>query len=139
MNTLLARKLVQKGGIREGTVIEAVHESNSLSSAKVAKFVEEFVIVGARVRNGEVVFDTVRANTTIPVVVAAKSVMTMEGMDLERFAGTYDMLVDGSDMPFKKRRGRPTKEMLRERAESSWNEDEAGDWMDNDLDSKESW
>lgn len=117
MQPLLARKLIDKGAIRQGTEFEAYHTAPYLSSLNTARVVKRFVIHAARVLgDGSVAFDAYVDPDPTLYRLSCSDVLSIDGMDEKRFAGIYALTVAGDDIAQGKRRGRRPKKLIAEMA-----------------------
>lgn len=118
MNPRLARKLIDKGAIRQGTEFEAYYRAPSLSCAQSARILERFVVQGARVSadGNAVVLEAVGGCSPLPQRFDSKDIVTIDGMSAQRFCGIWGLAYSGNDVAQGKRRGRRPKKLVEEMA-----------------------
>jgi hypothetical protein len=113
MNSLLAKKLIEKGAIRQGTVFEATYKAYGLSCTNNNLITGEFILHSASVNKDGVVVFQVLDETSHPRRIDSDSVSKMDGMDIQRVAEIYSLAESGSDVKAEgKRRGRKPKASL---------------------------
>lgn len=113
MNPKLARRLIEKGAIREHTVFEAHYKTKGLSCVEDSDIVGQFVILAAKTnQDGHIILEARPENGKNKFRFTSSEILMIDGMDIMRFAGTYDLNMDGSDMAVMKRRGRRPRSMM---------------------------
>ena len=109
MTSGLARVLLARGIIRQGTVVDAYSNVRGLSCVCNSNVLSSFLIIRARLLNKtEVVFDTLGAGQVAQLIRAA-DVINLDGMPVERVALAQNLHVDGTPLASKSRRGRRKK------------------------------
>lgn len=106
MNANLARVLVQKGIIRQGTIIEAYQSARGLSCQCDSHKLTEFVVVKATASNGYVYFDAVSGREEQKSRIRCDYVATIDGMEIKRVAASHHITEDGEPIKVSTRRGR---------------------------------
>jgi hypothetical protein len=111
MKSALARVLLTKGVIRQGTVIEAYQNVRGLSCIRNASVVAAFVIARACLLNGvQIVFDSIGPDQA-PCRLPSEHVISLDGMPIERIASSHNLTLDGAELTMR-RRGRRRKTRL---------------------------
>jgi hypothetical protein len=96
MQSALARVLLTKGVIRQGTVVEAYHHVRGLSCERTSRVVASFIIARASLLNGvDVVFDAIGPKQLI-CRLASEQIISLDGMLIERIASSHHLTLDGS-------------------------------------------
>jgi hypothetical protein len=109
MNSALARALLVKGVIRQGTVIEAYQNVRGLSCVQDSSVMLSFVISRAVLLNGKrIVFDSIGPDQ-IPCRLPSEDVVSLDGMLIERIASSHNLALDGTELAARSRRGRRRK------------------------------
>jgi hypothetical protein len=109
MQSSLARVLLSKGVIRQGTVIESYQNVRGLSCVRNANVLSKFVIVRACLINGHnIVFDSLAADQT-PCRLTSEQVISLDGMLIERIATSHNLTLSGEQLSNRTRRGRRRK------------------------------
>lgn len=112
MSSDLARVLLTRGVIRQGTVLEAYRNVRGLSCVCNSTILSSFTIQRARLLNKtDVVFDAVDPNLTIQQI-KAEEVVNLDGMPVERVAQAQNLRMDGELLGPRSRRGRRKKAEL---------------------------
>lgn len=107
MNPLLAKKLIERGAIRQGTIFQAYYKAHGLSGLNDSSILESFYIHSAGIRpDGTVCFTAYDSEKKEIRRFMSTEIITMDGMDIQRTAKTYNLAVDGNDAVSGKRRGR---------------------------------
>jgi hypothetical protein len=106
MNSNLALAFLAKGVIRRGTVLQAYQNVKSLSCACDSRVIGSFTVNRARLnRHEQVIFDTIDVDHG-PCILPAEQVIMVDGMRLERLAGSHRLSVEGIDIVKSSRRKR---------------------------------
>ena len=106
MEPVLAKILVQRGVIRQGTVVEAVQIAKGLSGVVCDAFAtKRYVVLAASVSEGWVYF-AVASSPTERHRIRCDFVRSIDGMDIERVATAHQLRKDGSEIKSKPRRSR---------------------------------
>ena len=108
MNIDLARKFIDKGIIKQGTLIEAYYDGLSLSGIKNTRALGEFVVLLAKVATDEIVFQT-KGDGDSFLKIKSSDVVKIDGMEVSRVVETYD-LNEKDKISTQKRRGRKPKQ-----------------------------
>jgi hypothetical protein len=109
MNSALARVLLSRGVIRQGTVIEAYQSVRGLSCVCNSNVVSSFVISRACLLNGtHVVFDVIGPDQ-VPCRLPSDDVVSLDGMLIDRIASSHNLTLDGAELAIRSRRGRRRK------------------------------
>ena len=120
MDTQLAKVFVQRGIIRQGTIIEAYQSARGLSCVCDSYAYMRYVVLQARaVRTGDeewIYFDVISSQKERRSV-RSDYVTCVDGMAIERVAGAHHLKPDGSVMvtptPRGRRKSEPSAEVLR--------------------------
>lgn len=118
MHPSLMKKLIAKGAIRQGTEFQAYYRAPYLSGMNNARVLERFVIQSARVSadGKSVSLEAVGGSNPRPMRFDSYEIVTIDGMPPQKFAGIYALSMAGGDVAQGKRRGRPPKKLVAERA-----------------------
>ena len=109
LNSILARKLIEKGVIRQGTVFTASYNTYGLSCANTTNTIGEFILVAAKaLKDGTIVFEAMDEGN-IQRRVSSTDIVSLDGMNVERVAEIYNLAETGTDVKVAKRRGRKPK------------------------------
>lgn len=109
MKSSLARVLLQKGVIRQGTVAESYQNVRGLSCIENANVLTSFIIFGARLLDGEeIVFDSLNTKQ-VSGRLPSEAIVTLDGMLIERIASSHNLTLDGQQLAVCSRRGRRRK------------------------------
>jgi hypothetical protein len=112
VNSSLARKLIEKGAIRQGTVFEANYNAFGLSCVNSTETMGEFILMAAKaLKDGTLIFEAIDEKDFL-CRVNSIDVTRMDGMDIERVAEIYGLAETGSDVKVAKRRGRKPKNVM---------------------------
>ena len=111
MEPVLAKILVQRGVIRQGTVLEAMQSAKSLSGVCNSFALRRYVVLSATSSEGWVYF-TVASNQEERHRVRCDFVSTIDGMAIERVATAHQLRSDGSEIKSKPRRSRTKRPVL---------------------------
>jgi hypothetical protein len=114
VNTVLIKKLVSMGIIRQNTEIEAYYHGNDLSGRPVLRTRGNFFVQTASVlkSTGDIVFKAVSTVDGSAKTVLAENLVTIDGMTLEALAETYCIDANGKKIAQGKRRGRRPRSMI---------------------------
>jgi hypothetical protein len=110
----LSKILIERGVIRESTIVEAYHFTKGLSCTNNSKVLGEFAVIRALKRGNDIVFD-VLTRDNIKEEIDALDVITVDGMDEPRLAKAFMLTIDGNKLSAGKRRGRKPKGYVEER------------------------
>jgi hypothetical protein len=113
MKSSLARKLIEKGVIRQGTVFEAYHSSKGLSCTDSSRVVGRFAVSAAKQNTDKTIYlEAISEDGKSIKRFSAEDVISLDGMEIVRLLKIYDVSEDGVDMVPAKRRGRKPKSLL---------------------------
>lgn len=104
MNANLAKVLVQRGVIRQGTVLEAYQSARGLSCICDSYALTSYVVVGASATGDHVYFD-VLASQTDRQRLRSDYIASIDGMAVKRVAAAHQLQEDGHPIAAS-RRGR---------------------------------
>lgn len=106
----LAKKLIEKGAIRQNTEIEAYFNANGLSCLCNNRLVGRFKISSAKISKDKnyVIFES-QSEDNKKYRFTNEDVLLLDGMLPEKIAVVYDLNIDGNDIKMGKRRGRKPK------------------------------
>lgn len=111
MQALLAKRLVEKGAIRQHTEFEAHYNVHGLSCLDDAQTVAQFRVIAARVcwDRAEVVFEAeLCSDYSVVYRFTNAHILSVDGMSPARLAATYHLSPTGEDVAIpKKPTGRP--------------------------------
>lgn len=110
MKTNLAKVLVQRGVIRQGTVLEAIQSAKGLSCVCDSYTESRYVVLGASATEDWVYFN-VASSKTERQRVRCDFITGIDGMAIERVAAAHQLHVDGSPIVPTSRRGRTRKKI----------------------------
>lgn len=102
MQTKLARIFVERGIIRQGTIIEAYQRAKGLSGVCDSHKLMTYAIVGAKASDGAVTFETIGSDKQ-RYRVPCEFVRTLDGMEVSRVAASHYLTEDGDELPKKLR------------------------------------
>lgn len=108
METNLAKVLVQRGVIRQGTVLEAIQSAKGLSCVCDSYAESRYVVLGASATDDWVFFQ-VASSKTERHRVRCDYITGIDGMAIERVAAAHQLHTDGSPIVPTSRRGRTRK------------------------------
>lgn len=108
METNLAKVLVQRGVIRQGTVLEAIQSAKGLSCVCDSYTESRYVVLGASATDDWVFFQ-VASSKTERHRVRCDYITGIDGMAIERVAAAHQLHTDGSPIVPTSRRGRTRK------------------------------
>lgn len=111
MKIELTKILIEKGIIKEGTLIEAYHSVKSLSCVDNSKIVGEFIVLKAKKRQDEIFFE-VLSDTNNKKEIAASDILMVDGMDEPRLGEAFMLNIAGEKIPSQRKRGRKSKEEM---------------------------
>ena len=110
MHAGLAETLVTKGIIVRGTEVEAKYLAKGLGCKENIVAQGDFMIVQAfRNEDGKIGFEMKSTKDGTSRKVLADAIVTIDGMEPERFAAVYNVKPDGGTKAAGKRRGRKPK------------------------------
>src|SRR3569832_2050282 len=104
MNANLAKVLVQRGVIRQGTVLEAYQSARGLSCSCDSYALTSYVVIGASAAGDHVFFDVLASQTTRQRL-RNDYIASIDGMAIKRVAEAHQMQEDGTPVSGS-RRGR---------------------------------
>jgi hypothetical protein len=104
MDTALARAFVQRGVIRQGTVLEAYQSARGLSCVCDSYALTGYVVLGASA-SGEWVYFNVVSSQTQHERIRCDFVKAIDGMDIARVAAAHHLHMDGRPVVPASRRG----------------------------------
>lgn len=102
MKAKLARALVQRGVIRQGTVLEAYQSAKSLAGICDSHKSMTYVVLGAKATTETVTFEVIGADR-VRYRVPCDFVQTLDGMKVDRVAASHHLTEDGEDAVKKRR------------------------------------
>lgn len=108
MEANLAKVLVQRGVIRQGTVLEAIQSAKGLSCVCDSYTESRYVVLGASTTDDWVYFN-VAVSKTERQRVRCDYITGIDGMATERVAAAHQLHTDGSPIVPTSRRGRTRK------------------------------
>lgn len=111
MDTNLAKILVRRGVIRQGTVLEAYQTAKGLSGVCDSFEMKRYIVVGAST-SGAFVYFTVASSATERQRIRCDFVVSLDGMMIERVASAHQLREDGSEIKAKARRSRTKRPLL---------------------------
>jgi len=97
MNAKLARALVQRGVIRQGTIIEAYQSARGLSCVCDSHKLMTFAVVAAKAANDAVAFETIGTDQ-VRYRIPSEFVQTLDGMMVKRVAASHRLTEDGNEL-----------------------------------------
>lgn len=113
MNNKLALILTRKGLITGQTEVETFYQSPILGNVTNSLVKGDFTVCGYSIDENELVMFKVRSlRDGSYYEVPAVNVVTIDGMEPERYAQVYDINIDGTKVAQQKRRGRKPKKRL---------------------------
>jgi hypothetical protein len=105
MDTKLAKVLVQRGVIRQGTILEAYQSAKGLSCVYDAYAFIRYVVIGAKASAGYVYFE-VASSPTERHSIRSDYVAGIDGMAIKRVAAAHQLQEDGEPIRSPVRRER---------------------------------
>lgn len=111
MKIELTKILIEKGIIKEGTLIEAYHSVKSLSCVDNSKIVGEFIVLKAKKRQDAIFFE-VLSGTNTKKEICASDILMVDGMDEPRLGEAFMLKITGEKIPSQRKRGRKSKEEM---------------------------
>lgn len=105
MNPILAKAFVQRGVIRQGTVLEAYQSAKGLSCVCDSYTEGQYVVLTATTA-GDWVYFTVVSSAKDRHKLRCDYVTAIDGMAIERVAAAHQLRMDGSPAASGIRRGR---------------------------------
>jgi hypothetical protein len=105
MNPVLAKAFVERGVIRQGTVLEAYQSAKGLSCVCDAYTEGRYVVLSASSSDGWVYF-RVASSATEQHKIRCDYVTAIDGMAIERVAAAHHLRLDGQSAGYGVRRGR---------------------------------
>lgn len=116
MKSEVVKKLIEKGAIKRETEVEAHYRGNDLSGGPLARARGVFLVLGARLMEDQITFDTVDTRWGGRQQIAADDIIAIDGMDPTRFANIFGLTEEGEPLKLGKRRGRKPKALLAQMA-----------------------
>jgi hypothetical protein len=106
----LAKRLVEKGAIREDTEIEAYYRGHSLSCLDDARLIGRFKLKVAKLSadKTQMIFEALSPDRRV-YRLSNDDVVNLDGMPPDRLASIYNLNIRGEDVAPGKRRGRRPK------------------------------
>lgn len=108
MKPELSKILIERGIIREKTIVEAYHLTRGLSCTNNSRVLDEFAIIRAKKRGEDIVFDAYTRDNVMKEILA-EDVISVDGMDEPRLAKAFMLSTEGEKIAEGKRRGRKPK------------------------------
>jgi hypothetical protein len=108
MQAKLARTFIERKIIQRGTVFEAHYSTKGISGQFDTSVVGSFRLVGAKSVGEWVYFDTIGPEDA-RFTIRCDSVVSLDGMPLQRIAESHQLTIDGDDIVSNSRRGRRRK------------------------------
>jgi len=105
MNPILAKAFIQRGVIRQGTVLEAYQSAKGLSCVCDSYTEGRYVVLAATTADEWVYFDVV-SSAKDRHKLRCDYVTAIDGMAIERVAAAHQLRMDGSQIISGVRRGR---------------------------------
>jgi hypothetical protein len=102
MQAKLARVFVQRGIIRQGSIIEAYQSAKGLSGICDSHKLMTYAVLGAKATDSVVTFETIGSDKQ-RYRVPCEFVQTLDGMDIGRVAESHRLTDDGDEIPKKRR------------------------------------
>lgn len=107
----LAESLVNKGVLTPGMEVEARYHGLGLGGTENIRVTGDFMIHEIFAgENGNIIFGLKSTSDGKSKRLSAETIITIDGMDPDRFASVYDVKPDGTDKKAGKRRGRRPKD-----------------------------
>jgi len=106
MEAMLARKLIEKGAIRQNTIFEAYFRTHGLSCVSDAIQLGKFKLIAAKAAkdNSRVVFEGILDDVVYKFT--NKEILSIDGMPPDRLAAIYDLNINGDPLVFTGKRRR---------------------------------
>jgi ABC-type uncharacterized transport system ATPase subunit len=95
MNGKLAKILVARGVIRQGTILEAYQSTKGLSCGYDSYALARYVVVAATT-SGDEVFFTVVSSATDQQRIRSDFVKAIDGMAIQRVVAAHQLTMDGT-------------------------------------------
>lgn len=111
MDANLAKILVQRGVVRQGTVLEAYQTAKGLSGVCDSFEMKRYIVLGAST-SGDWVYFTVASSQTERQRIRCDFVASIDGMAIERVATAHQLREDGSEIKTTTRRSRTKRAAL---------------------------
>ena len=111
MEALLAKKLVEKGAIRQNTEFEALYFAHGLSCLANSQLLGTFRVNAAKFSKdrNQVIFEALNGDNKEIYRFTNDQVVSLDGMPPQRVAAIYNLTTRGEDVAIGKRRGRKPK------------------------------
>ena len=108
MHMMLAKKLIEKGAIRQNTEFEAYYNTHGLSCIADARTIGVFRIRKASIskHQDKVIFEGMIDESSQPYYFTNEEIITLDGMPPTRLASIYNLTSQGEEEIKSKRRGR---------------------------------
>jgi hypothetical protein len=138
MKTEVVKKLIEKGAIKRETEVEASYRGIDMSGGALARARGVFLVLGARLMEDQVTFDTVDTRFGGRQSIKATDIISIDGMEPDRFANIFGLDENGDPLKQGKRRGRKPKALLaqmaaeKEAAEKAAQQQISGSWDEDD-------
>lgn len=116
MKTEVVKKLIDKGAIKRETEVEAHYKGKGLDGQRLGRSRGVFLVLGARLMEDMVEFDTVDTRWGERQSIKADDIIAIDGMDPARFANIFGLTEEGEVLKQGKRRGRKPKALLAQMA-----------------------
>lgn len=105
MQSKLARILIERGVIQNGTILDAYYNTRGISCRCDAAILGRFRLIGAQATKDWVYFETIIPDTTERYRIRCDYIIALDGMPLERVAESQQLTIDG-EVRASSRRGR---------------------------------
>ena len=105
MKTKLARVFIERKIIQHGSILEAYYNTKGISGQLDSSVIGSFKLAGAQAVGDWVYFDTVGPDNA-RYRIRCDSVVSLDGMPLERIAESHQLTLDGDESLANYRRGR---------------------------------
>jgi hypothetical protein len=116
MKSEVVKKLIEKGAIKRETEVEAHYKAKGLDGERLGRSRGIFLVLGARLMEDQVTFDAVDTRWGAREQLQSDDIISIDGMDPERFASIFGLNEDGEPIKQGKRRGRKPKALLAQMA-----------------------
>lgn len=109
MKSVVVKKLIEKGAIKRETEVEASYLGTDISGSLLARSTGVFRVLGARLMEDQVLFDTVDVRWGKTQLIKSEDITRIDGMDPARFANIFGLNEEGDPLRLGARRGRKPK------------------------------
>ena len=108
MEALLAKKLIEKGAIRQDTEFEAFYFTHGLSCLASSRLLGRFHITAATYskEKSQVIFEALSGDKRERYKFTNDQIISLDGMPPARLAAIYNLSARGDDVAVGRRRGR---------------------------------